>query len=88
LRLAAALLVIAGNCIPTVGYEEHRVDPLGRLIFVDTIAGMAVMMFFCISGYLITASFERSASFKDFAIRRARRLLPGLMVCDYQALAE
>jgi peptidoglycan/LPS O-acetylase OafA/YrhL len=81
LRLIAAVLVIAGHCIPVLGYSEAQLDPLGRLISVDTIAGMAVAMFFCMSGYLVTASFERSHSFKDYIIKRARRLFPGLIVC-------
>jgi peptidoglycan/LPS O-acetylase OafA/YrhL len=81
LRLAAAVLVIVGHCIPLVGYAEHQVDPLGRLVLIDTIAGMAVAMFFCMSGYLVTASFERSGSFQDFAMRRLRRLVPGLVAC-------
>ncbi len=81
LRLFAASLVIAGHCIPMLGYSEGQSDPLGRLISIDTIAGMAVAMFFCMSGYLVTASFERSHSFKDYIIKRARRLFPGLVVC-------
>jgi peptidoglycan/LPS O-acetylase OafA/YrhL len=81
LRLVAAVLVIVGHCIPLVGYAEHQVDPLGRLVLIDTIAGMAVAMFFCMSGYLVTASFERSRSFQDFATRRLRRLVPGLVAC-------
>ncbi len=81
LRLVAAILVIAGHCIPLVGYAEHQVDPLGRLVLIDTIAGMAVAMFFCMSGYLVTASFERCRSFTDFATRRLRRLVRGLVAC-------
>jgi peptidoglycan/LPS O-acetylase OafA/YrhL len=81
LRFVAAVLVIVGHCIPLVGYAEHQVDPLGRLVLIDTIAGMAVAMFFCMSGYLVTASFERSRSFQDYAMRRLRRLVPGLIAC-------
>jgi peptidoglycan/LPS O-acetylase OafA/YrhL len=38
---------------------------------------VAVLGFFAISGYVVSLSYSRSATWKDYATRRARRLLPG-----------
>ena len=45
--------------------------------------GSAVQCFFIISGYLIFQSWERSPSLKEYAVKRAKRLLPGLWFCVF-----
>nr|WP_247654305.1 acyltransferase [Microvirga sp. HBU67558] len=40
-----------------------------------------VPMFFVTSGFLITASYERSSSVQSYALSRARRIFPGLWGC-------
>lgn len=44
---------------------------------------VAVMMFFSISGFLVTQSFARSVGFMDFMIKRIRRVFPGLIFCSF-----
>ncbi len=48
---------------------------------LSTIAdgNIAVLGFFAISGCVVSLSFERAASWKDYGERRARRLLPGYL---------
>ncbi|MCJ2064901.1 acyltransferase [Methylobacterium sp. J-088] len=40
-----------------------------------------VPIFFVVSGFLITASYERSSSLRSYAEKRARRIFPGLWFC-------
>jgi peptidoglycan/LPS O-acetylase OafA/YrhL len=64
-----------------LSYPLGEPEPLYRLSRNQTSVGaIAVCIFFIISGYLITQSFERSRSARTFLIARALRLLPGLTV--------
>lgn len=45
--------------------------------------GIAVLVFFTISGYLMPGAFTRSGSFLEFIIRRLRRLIPALAACTF-----
>jgi peptidoglycan/LPS O-acetylase OafA/YrhL len=68
LRCAAAFTVLVSHSFPLNGLP-------------DTGYGwLAVTVFFIISGYLITASWQRTPNVKAFAIKRAARILPGLIV--------
>lgn len=40
-----------------------------------------VPIFFVVSGFLITGSYERSTSLRSYAEKRARRIIPGLWFC-------
>lgn len=48
---------------------------------------LAVQGFFAISGFLIFASYERSRSLRDYALKRAARILPGYWVSTALCLA-
>ncbi len=77
LRTIAALMVLVSHSFPLSGQSD--LEPVWRLSREQTSAGaMAVTVFFVISGYLITQSFERHNNASVFVINRALRLVPGL----------
>lgn len=80
LRIFAACTVMVSHSIP-LSYGSNDLEPLNLISRGQTTAGtIAVCVFFIISGYLITQSFERSRNVRTFLIARALRLLPGLAV--------
>jgi peptidoglycan/LPS O-acetylase OafA/YrhL len=80
LRFWAALVVLWSHAFPIAyGSEDH--EPLYRLSRGQgTFGTVAVSLFFVISGYLITRSFERSASTWDFVRARLLRIMPALLI--------
>jgi peptidoglycan/LPS O-acetylase OafA/YrhL len=80
LRLLAALMVVLGHSFLIVGGGVHVDEPLHRILprTYSHLAGVA--MFFAISGYLITLSFERKPDLVRFARARVLRLWPALAV--------
>lgn len=75
IRLIAASLVLYGHSFVFLGLREPLFlswIPLGPL---------GVYIFFTISGYLISQSWDRDRNFKRFIIRRFLRIFPGLSVC-------
>ena len=81
LRLLAALSVIFSHAfLLAENSQEH--DPLVIVTGGQAILGLAgVFVFFTISGYLITQSFEATASPLVFLAKRALRIFPGLILC-------
>ena len=80
LRLILALSVIfghAGALSPQPGY----VDPVGWVIGFDYSGGLAVKVFFFLSGLFVTDSMVTGRSASRFVVMRATRLFPGLLVC-------
>lgn len=69
LRLALALLVLVAHSAELGGYGRD-LQPLGA---------WAVAGFFCISGYLITASRDHSRSLGEFLWRRFLRIYPAFL---------
>ncbi|MDE3081175.1 MAG: acyltransferase [Paracoccaceae bacterium] len=78
IRMAAAVAVLVSHAWP-LSYGRGTVEPLQGATG-HSLGMLAVYVFFLISGYFITASWERSAGLSDFARARARRILPGLAV--------
>ncbi len=74
LRLAAAMLVVFHHGFVLAG----RAPP--RLGAISDLGGLGVGVFFVISGYLVTASFQRSAGLGDYLVKRVLRIAPGLIV--------
>ena len=77
-RLLAALAVVVGHFYPMAG----RGDPLDGWWGTDEdLGGFAVLIFFGISGYLITESVLNGASARFYAASRLLRIYPALLVC-------
>ena len=78
IRLLAAAAVIVSHAFP-LSTGRNDGEPLRRLSGGQmTLGELAVLVFFVVSGFLITRSFERSPNLAEFARNRALRLLPAL----------
>jgi peptidoglycan/LPS O-acetylase OafA/YrhL len=75
MRLIAASLVFWSHQYSITGFNEPLVPWVGSL------GGLAVYVFFAISGYLNSQSVVRSRSSAQFLISRAFRIYPALIVC-------
>lgn len=71
---ASAVIVSHSYALPTGPWTE----PFSEHGF--TLGGLAVSAFFALSGFLISASFERRPSLIEFGLARALRILPALAV--------
>ncbi len=71
LRVLAALSVLYGHMFVLMG------EPVPFLLGTS-LHGLGIDIFFCVSGYLITLSWQADPSPARFARRRALRILPGL----------
>ena len=81
LRLVAAVSVIFSHAfLLSENSQDH--DPLMMLTGGQTILGVVgVFVFFTISGYLVTQSFDTTGSPLVFLAKRALRIFPGLFLC-------
>ena len=85
LRLALALLVVFSHSFPLM-HGSDAPEPLGRLTRGQATGGtIAVDAFFILSGFLITASYERSGSLLSFLKKRIARIYPGFLVVSVLA---
>lgn len=73
-RFAAATLVLYSHHHPLTGHEEPSFFAL------NTLGGLAVSIFFCLSGYLVTQSWFADPHPWRFAQRRILRIWPALTV--------
>jgi len=71
MRLVAALLVVVSHTFPLAGQA-----PL-RIMGVEDFGALGVSIFFVISGYLVSASYERDP--KSYLLKRILRIEPGLI---------
>jgi len=80
LRLVAATTVIFSHAfLLSEGSEAH--EPLHWLTGEIILGLVGVFIFFVISGYLVTQSFENTGSAGRFAAKRLLRIWPGLALC-------
>jgi peptidoglycan/LPS O-acetylase OafA/YrhL len=79
-RIFLALLVILSHSYPlTLGHE--RTEPFMVLSRGQVTGGhIAVDLFFILSGFLITASYERSSSAASFIRKRVARIYPAFLL--------
>jgi peptidoglycan/LPS O-acetylase OafA/YrhL len=79
-RLVAAISVVFSHAFLVAEGTEAN-EPLVRLSGNQAVLGLiGVFVFFAISGYLVTESYCRSPAPGAFALRRALRIFPGLIV--------
>jgi peptidoglycan/LPS O-acetylase OafA/YrhL len=80
LRLGAAAAVIVSHAWTLrVGFGSAE---LGRSVSPFTVGDHAVNVFFVLSGFLIAESLSRSSSILRYAMARALRILPALIVAS------
>jgi peptidoglycan/LPS O-acetylase OafA/YrhL len=77
LRLLAATQVIVDH------YFQHLKLPISRFGLDVLYLFPGVPVFFVVSGYLISASYERNNSVKTYVRNRALRIYPGLWGCIF-----
>ena len=78
IRMLAAAAVLVSHSYPLasgMGTPEPLQDSLGI-----TLGTLAVLVFFSVSGYFVSASLARSRSLLDFVAARALRIYPALLV--------
>ena len=81
LRLAAALTVVLTHAF-LIGEGRQDQEPLMWLTGGQCPLGVVgVFVFFTISGYLVTQSFENTRATGRFLVKRALRIYPGLALC-------
>jgi len=71
MRLVAALLVVVSHTFPLAGQTPFRI------MGVEDLGALGVSIFFVISGYLVSASYERDP--KAYLLKRVLRIEPGLI---------
>ena len=74
LRLLGAFMVV-------VGHGEMLTGQRISVLWGIQASHVGLDIFFAISGYLVTDSFERAPAIRGFFAKRALRIFPGLIVC-------
>jgi peptidoglycan/LPS O-acetylase OafA/YrhL len=81
-RLSLAIIVLFSHSY-FIAYGDGLLEPFKRLTHQRIDMGyMAVDSFFIISGFLITASYERSRSWWSYLNKRICRIFPGFLVAS------
>ncbi|MEN9460559.1 MAG: hypothetical protein RIS84_579 [Pseudomonadota bacterium] len=78
LRIIAASLVLFSHSYALLNFPSE--EPLGVLTGGTNFGEFAVSIFFVISGFLVTASLQRSNSALNYLKNRSLRIFPGLIV--------
>ena len=86
LRLFWASAVIIGHMFPVVQGTENDEFFMRATRGQMDFSGLAVNMFFAISGCLITLSWLRTPQFKTYLMKRVLRIYPGFVVASLVSL--
>ncbi|AZE77576.1 acyltransferase family protein [Pseudomonas synxantha] len=78
IRIVAALFVLVSHAYP-LSRGATEVEPLVAQLGIS-LGGLGVFTFFCISGFFISMSYDRSSTWVDFVVARFLRLYPALLV--------
>lgn len=78
LRLVAALMVVSGHAYILSGHGAE--EPLIRFTRIGGLGELGVSIFFVISGFLVTGSFERLGKAAPYLAHRLLRIMPALAV--------
>lgn len=84
IRLFAATQVAFCHSTEILTKDKYYLD--GWFEFLKLFPGVAI--FFFISGYLITKSYESNGNLKEYSINRMIRIFPALWVCNFVAVAS
>lgn len=79
IRLLAALMVLVGHSSNVLLNRHLDPDP-GKIIFGFSIQSLGVLIFFIISGFLVTRSFENKNTLTAFFSGRVLRIFPALII--------
>jgi peptidoglycan/LPS O-acetylase OafA/YrhL len=80
-RLVLAASVIYFHSFALTSADGH-VDSVSALMWpVTNVGGLAVKLFFLLSGLFVTQSFHKNHGFLDFVLKRFLRIWPGYFVC-------
>jgi len=82
IRFISAVLVILSHSYPLVQQNNNN-EPLFLFTNQSTFGGLAVAIFFIISGFLIAQSYEKSNNLSTYLKARVLRIFPGLIVCMF-----
>jgi peptidoglycan/LPS O-acetylase OafA/YrhL len=80
IRILAALMVLFFHSFYLFKNSGHPI-PGTTLLKDNSIGGLAVYVFFFLSGMFITSSFINSKKYTDFILLRVFRIWPALLVC-------
>ena len=78
IRAIAATAVLISHAHP-IALGPGAAEPLKALTGYS-LGALSVYVFFVVSGFLITQSFDRTSSWQNFVVARALRIFPGLIV--------
>ena len=76
LRILAALMVVFGHAYILSGRAAQ--EPLAAYTGIGGFGELGVSIFFVVSGFLVTMSFDRLGDVRAFLANRCLRILPGL----------
>ncbi len=79
LRVLFAMSVIVSHSYPLFGFPDK--DWLSEATQTVSFSNLGLGGFFCLSGYLVFQSSQRSPNYLNFIWKRILRIFPGLIVC-------